>query len=312
MKKIQLVAIFLLPAFLGSCRLYNLERKLGPEDADFISKVRYIISGEERKIFLELPPSERPKFEEEFWKKRDPDPSTEENEYKTEYFLRMDQATNLFRSEGRAGWLTDRGRIYILFGPPPERMTYPIDMYGYCQEIWYYGAFPVVFIDEHCSGSYVMQAINLEHLQELNIAQRHFQKAPDADKKLFDYDVSVTKTRSDAEKYEGVIVIKVPYKRLWFISGKSGAKALETTLFVQAEVKVPTGETFWRDEKEFQIAIKEEELPGLEKDSYLIEIPLVLDGNLDKLRNGKNMLTVNVQNSTEGEELRKAVRFTLD
>ncbi|MHB8094596.1 MAG: GWxTD domain-containing protein [Candidatus Aminicenantales bacterium] len=312
MKKIHLLAIFLLPAFLGSCRLYNLERKLGPEDADFISKVRYIISGEERKIFLELPPSERPKFEEEFWKKRDPDPNTEENEYKTEYFQRMDQATNLFRSEGRAGWITDRGRIYILFGPPPERMTYPSDMYGYCQEIWYYGAFPVVFIDEHCSGSYVMQAINLEHLQELNIAQRHFQKAPDADKKLFDYDVSVTKTRSDVEKYEGVIAIKVPYKRLWFISGKSAAKALETTLFVQAEVKVPTGETFWREEKEFQISIKEEDLPGLEKDSYLIEIPLVLKGNLDKLRNGKNMLTVNVQNSTEGEELRKAVRFTLD
>jgi len=157
-----------------------------------------------------------------------------------------------------------------------------------------------------------MQAINLEHLQELNIAQRYFQKSPEGEKKLFDYDVSVTKTRSDNEKYEGVIVIKVPYKRLWFISGKPGEKALETTLFVQAEVKVPAGGTFWREEKEFQISIKEEELPGLEKDSYLIEIPLVLEGNLDALRDGKNMLTVNVQNSTEGEELRKAVRFTLD
>jgi len=54
-------------AFVTSCRLYNLERKLDPANAEFLSKVRYIITREERKIFLELPDEEKEEFKKEFW-----------------------------------------------------------------------------------------------------------------------------------------------------------------------------------------------------------------------------------------------------
>ena len=151
---------FLLPLFLTSCRLYNLERRLDPENAEFLSKVRYIITRKERKIFLELPDSEKKEFIEEFWKRRDPDPYTPENEFEMEYFDRIEKAGEIFRGEGRPGWMTDRGRIYILFGPPSYREIHHSEtsdtsglLRGRCGEIWHYGLFPVVFRDESCNGT---------------------------------------------------------------------------------------------------------------------------------------------------------------
>ena len=66
----------------SSCHYYQLERKLDPDNAEFLSKVRYIIKPKERKIFLELPDTEKSDFIDEFWRRRDPDPDTEENEFK--------------------------------------------------------------------------------------------------------------------------------------------------------------------------------------------------------------------------------------
>ena len=93
-----LVCLLLLFSF-SSCRLHQLEKKLNPENAEFLSKVRYIITKEERKIFLELPDADKEDFKKEFWKKRDPDPLTEENEFKMEYFNRIEITNELFVSE---------------------------------------------------------------------------------------------------------------------------------------------------------------------------------------------------------------------
>ena len=175
-KKIPLALCFLLLSscflvfFSSSCRLYNIERKLDPVNADFISKVRYILTKKERKIFLELPDSEREQFIEEFWERRDPDPDTEENEFKMEYFSRVEKTTELFRSEVKPGWVTDRGRIYILFGPPTDRYTYPMGGGSSgCREVWYYGAFPVVFIDSTCTGTYSLVTYDLSNIREFNL-----------------------------------------------------------------------------------------------------------------------------------------------
>lgn len=117
------LALFLL---FSSCATTQLGSRLDPISEEFYSKVRYIITKEESKIFLELPPSAQDKFIEEFWKRRDPTPETERNENKEAYFERIEEANRLFRGGGRPGWLQDRGRIYILFGPPNERQTYPM------------------------------------------------------------------------------------------------------------------------------------------------------------------------------------------
>lgn len=82
--------------------------------------VAYIISDEERAAFKKLNnDEERETFIENFWLRRDPTPDTEENEFKEEHYRRIAYANEHFAS-GIPGWKTDRGRIYITFGPPDE------------------------------------------------------------------------------------------------------------------------------------------------------------------------------------------------
>ena len=87
--------------------------------------VNYIITDEERKAFKALKTDEeRDQFIEQFWLRRDPDPDTPENEYKDQYFERIQYANEKFAS-GIPGWKTDRGRIYITFGKPDEIDSHP-------------------------------------------------------------------------------------------------------------------------------------------------------------------------------------------
>ena len=87
--------------------------------------VLYIITDEERKAFKALKTDEeRDQFIENFWLRRDPDPDTPENEYKEQYFERIQYANEKF-SSGIPGWRTDRGRIYIMFGKPDELESHP-------------------------------------------------------------------------------------------------------------------------------------------------------------------------------------------
>jgi GWxTD domain-containing protein len=83
-------------------------------------EVRWIISDEERTAFKRLQTDdEKQSFIENFWLRRDPTPDTEENEFKEEHYRRIAWANDRFAS-GIPGWKTDRGMIYIKFGPPDE------------------------------------------------------------------------------------------------------------------------------------------------------------------------------------------------
>ena len=82
--------------------------------------VVYIISDEERKAFKTLQTDEeRDQFIEQFWLRRDPTPDTEENEYREEHYRRIAYANDHFAS-GIPGWKSDRGMIYIKYGPADE------------------------------------------------------------------------------------------------------------------------------------------------------------------------------------------------
>src|ERR1700676_4299555 len=88
-------------------------------------EVPYIISNEERSAFLQLQTNEeREQFIEAFWQRRDPTPDTVENEFKEEHYRRIAYANERFAS-GIPGWRTDRGRIYIIWGPPDENESPP-------------------------------------------------------------------------------------------------------------------------------------------------------------------------------------------
>jgi len=293
----------------SSCRLYNLERKLAPEYADFLSKVRYIITREEEKTFVELPDTEKPKFIEEFWKRRNPDPGSEVNEFKIEYYKRIDQSSQLFFGEGKPGWLTDRGRIYILFGSPLERQTNPMDASGRCTELWYYPPnFPVLFVDPNCTGNFILAPINLAHLQELNMAQAQFQRTFKQEKQFFDFSLSVNKTLVSQDRVEGTITIEIPYVSIWF---KSDNQKLEATLDVNLELKNSQGFLFWEYKGPFPVSLEESELKEKKGKSYRIEIPFSLTENLDKLRQGKNAIHASIKSRTGQDESEKVFDFEL-
>jgi len=87
--------------------------------------VVYIISDEERKAFKQLSnDEERDQFIEAFWQRRDPTPDTEENEFKDEHYRRIEYANEHFAA-GIPGWKSDRGRIYIMYGPADEVESHP-------------------------------------------------------------------------------------------------------------------------------------------------------------------------------------------
>src|SRR6476620_11762849 len=87
--------------------------------------VTYIITDEERKAFKLLSnEEERDKFIEAFWDRRNPNPDSEDNEFKDEHYRRIEYANDHFAA-GVPGWKTDRGRIYIVYGAPDEIQSHP-------------------------------------------------------------------------------------------------------------------------------------------------------------------------------------------
>jgi GWxTD domain-containing protein len=105
----------------------------GDAAGDFFHKwlneeVPYIITDAERNTFNQLQSnSEREIFIEQFWARRNPAPGAVENAFKAEHYRRIGYANEHFGSKaGTPGWKTDRGRIYITFGPPDEIDSHPV------------------------------------------------------------------------------------------------------------------------------------------------------------------------------------------
>ncbi len=107
-------------------RRRSLEKELNrPFEKWLKEDVAYVITDEERQAFQRLQNAEeREQFIEQFWLRRDPSPDTQENEYKEEHYRRIAYANEHYAS-GIPGWKTDRGRIYITFGPPDENESHP-------------------------------------------------------------------------------------------------------------------------------------------------------------------------------------------
>ena len=87
--------------------------------------VAYIITNAERAAFKGLQSNEeREKFIEQFWARRDPTPGTPLNEFKAEHYRRIAYTNDQYSTPALPGWKTDRGRIYIVYGPPNEKESH--------------------------------------------------------------------------------------------------------------------------------------------------------------------------------------------
>jgi GWxTD domain-containing protein len=87
--------------------------------------VKWIITDEELESFKHLSnDEERDQFIENFWRRRNPDPDSPDNEYREEHYARIAYANEHFAA-GKAGWRTDRGHIYIAYGKPDSIDSHP-------------------------------------------------------------------------------------------------------------------------------------------------------------------------------------------
>lgn len=153
-------------------------RQLQEEAEDYYKKwqkedVVYILTDEERSVFNRLlNDDERDAFIEQFWRRRDPDSNTALNEFKEEHYRRIAYANEHYTS-GVEGWVTDRGRIYITFGPPSTIDDHQGGRYRrrynegggytsvYAFQRWFYNYIPgigdgieIEFVDPSKTGEY--------------------------------------------------------------------------------------------------------------------------------------------------------------
>jgi GWxTD domain-containing protein len=237
-----LITGVLLLVFAVDSALISAKQKVPSGSAEFLSKVRYIISKDEKKFFKNLPVAKREEFIEQFWEARDPSADTPENEFKEEYFRRIDEANRKF-TVGLEGWLTDRGKTYILLGPPRHVSDYPIgDIYNRRPYVvWHYDEIFLVFVDEFGDGdlrvlyvpmpsimahqALVQEAFlearqNLSYMEDLFNYSFGYKKIKNAPHLRFAFDLAKMNFKRDGDKMVSQLEIAVTardraYNKAW-------------------------------------------------------------------------------------------------
>ena len=122
---------------------------------DLFAKSKYIASGKEVKEWAKLDSvGGKRAFLYKFWKRRDADPSTPQNQYFQSYLKRIQESNRKFGTISRPGWKTDRGRVYLKYGEPSEIDRYPNQTDTKPYEIWHYNDLEggVIFVFADLTG----------------------------------------------------------------------------------------------------------------------------------------------------------------
>jgi GWxTD domain-containing protein len=135
------IRFMVLAVFASSLSMFGQENsgQLTPEYEKWIKEdVGWIIKPGEQRQFLALATDkERDQFIVKFWEHRNPTPGTTENPFKDEHYRRLSFANQHF-AENRPGWKTDRGRVYIVYGPPDVVTKHAGSAIAAPEEIWSY------------------------------------------------------------------------------------------------------------------------------------------------------------------------------
>ncbi|MBE3144285.1 MAG: GWxTD domain-containing protein [Planctomycetes bacterium] len=180
MREVRFAAFIFLGLILSFCLVLAQNRELSPTWKKWVEEeVNYIITPKEREIFLSLKTErEREAFQRAFWAIRDPTPGTPVNEFREEHYRRLKYADDVFgRGTVKLGRETDRGRIYIILGPPVDVQRFYETLSNLVPtELWqYYGdgslglpaAFYVVFFQDQNMGDYRLYSPSFDGPQRL-------------------------------------------------------------------------------------------------------------------------------------------------
>jgi GWxTD domain-containing protein len=213
-----------------------------------LEEVPYIVSPVEREVFLGLQSEqEREAFVEAFWRKRDENPATLENEYRDEHYKRLAYVNEFFgRDSPGPGWRTDRGRYYVLLGPPRNRQNFDGSDAVYPSELWFYDNpdlkryglppfFSLLFFRRHGAGALEIYSPVLDGPQTLltgpdtrsadfrQDVERAYDKLYEVDPELAQASLSFRTDEGDTAQFSGVSfgtmelmdqIVKIPFHGL--------------------------------------------------------------------------------------------------
>lgn len=292
----------------SACSLNPRARTETSVDAEF-EKFSLILTDEEIDIYKHLPEEAKKEFLEECWKVRDPDPATEENEARIEFEERVQFANRWFgpisgdrlsdKPEAQkrdAGWFTDRGRIYIILGPP-DRMFFVeegdfrmlehnnfADRWKYDQsaeeEVWDYDRYKMAVHFYKSYGRWLLEAtpdlnslirdIKLNYIGTANLPGK-------------------SRLRFESEYLDHQLILRIPAKRINFLSEEENLKVIfRIHLRIYRDYQKQAEKTLTRE-----IKLDEEKL--LQTKEITLEVPV------EGLASGTYLLDVVVEDITSGE-----------
>jgi GWxTD domain-containing protein len=146
-------------AVLATFAIAEPKVQLAPEYQRWLNEdVRWIMTSQERQEFMSLPTDQaRDRFVIQFWERRSPNPGSKENAFKREHYRRLAFSNQHFAAM-QPGWETDRGRIYIVYGPPDAIAVHSSSAHP--DQVWSYrrlnGSENVTFrfVDRFACGDY--------------------------------------------------------------------------------------------------------------------------------------------------------------
>lgn len=331
----------ILPLFFHSCASKEPNKvSLDPTSQKFLDMVAHIVLPVEEKIFREMPLEDRGEFIRDFWARRDPDLSTPENEYRQTYYTSLAVADKAFRA-GKPGWKTDRGRIYILLGPPTNVIKKAMGDSPYEQgkfvtanpletgtlterptEIWVYdnyseyfsGPLRLVFVDYHSTGDYELTT-KLEitpfsmvspEWDAPNLAKYQWiGQIEMGEKNRPDFGIFDYNASLEIKKTSigpsALIKIDIPYARLDF--RKTGEK-YSCDLFIWVEITDNQKKLLTRQEEPLIQSFSEEQIKNLIQNSDGIHKEWELD-----LPPGSQYVFISAADNIRGKRLRKLLEI---
>jgi GWxTD domain-containing protein len=179
------------PVYAGFDNEKKTIKKLKRKYQKWLEEVTYIITKREKETFLTLESDEmRDKFIDYFWQMRDPTPGTVSNEFKEEYYKRLEYADKfLGRETYKKGWKTDRGKMHILLGPPRDIQRFDNTEHTYPLELWHYDSgglpglppfFHLIFFKRHGVAEYVLYDPIRDGMEELLLPSLEADKGSEA------------------------------------------------------------------------------------------------------------------------------------
>ncbi len=231
---------------------------LDPESKAFYETASLIMTREESRIFKLLSDVEsRREFIDDFWAKRDPNADTDINEFRSEFEQRVAYAAKRFKGEGRRGWDTDRGRIYIFMGPPDkfeESVTHGDSTVRGSIIWWIYYRYGlgIEFVDEKANGSYRIRNYEGEFFEAIDILKMGASVGT-ADaflKKVVKFDLSF-------DPAAGEIEIALPAKSINFKENDKGEYVVDLRFKFYVYAGADLAKTVFEEERSFAAPMSE-------------------------------------------------------